>query len=97
MLSKEQSDKGAGRTKGIMGDTSIDTNAFLALVKALADAQIAAVAGGSSAGGYVKVKPPSLSGKQKDWPLFKMQLQAFLFTLGLYGVLEETFDAELPP
>jgi len=28
-----------------MGDTSIDTNALLALEKALADAQIAAVAG----------------------------------------------------
>ena len=49
-----------------MSDTTIDTNVLLALVKALADAQIAATTGASSAGGYVKGKPPSFSGKQKD-------------------------------
>ena len=73
----------------------MDTNALLALVKALADAQI--VAGPSSAGGYVKGKSPIFSGKKKDWPLFKMQLQAYLLTLGLESVLEETLDQEPLP
>jgi len=68
----------------------------LALVKALADAQIAAAAGGSSAGGYANAQPPSFSGKQKDWPPFRMQLLAYLSILGLGGVLGETFDKELP-
>ena len=49
-------------------------NVLLALVIALADAQL--VAGTGSSGDYVKVKPPSFSGKKKDWLLFKMQLQA---------------------
>ena len=97
MLSEERSDEGADRKISIMGEPALDTNALLALVKALADAQIAAAAGLSSAGGYAKVRPPSFSGKQKDWPLFKMQLQAYLSTLGLEGVLEETFDKEIPP
>jgi len=74
LLSEERYDERSDRTKGIMGDTTIDTLALLALVKALADAQIAATAGASSAGGYVKAKPPSFSQKQKDWPIFKMQL-----------------------
>jgi hypothetical protein len=77
-----------------MAGAAIDNDALLALVKALADSQLAM--GGSTAGGYVKAKPPSFSGKQKDWPLFKMQLLAYLSTLGLEGVLEETFDKELP-
>jgi len=47
-----------------MADTNVDTNALLALVKVLADAQI--LAGPNLAGGYVKVKPPSFSGKKKD-------------------------------
>ena len=98
LLSEERSGNGADRTKGIMGNTAIDTNALLALVEALADAQITAAAGGSSARGYVKARPPSFSGKQKDsWSLFKMQLLAYLSTLGLEGVLEVTFDKELPP
>ena len=33
-------------------------------VKALSDAQI--MAGPSMAGGYIKAKPPSLTGKEKD-------------------------------
>jgi len=45
-----------------MGDTWLDTDALLVLVKALADKQIAAAEGASSAGGYVKAKPPSFSG-----------------------------------
>ena len=67
----------------------------LALVKMLADTQIAL--GPSLAGGYVKAKPPSFSGMKKGWPLFKMQLQACLFSLRVNGVLEDTFDQELPP
>ena len=31
-----------------------------------------------------------------DWPLFKMQLFAYLSTLGLEGVLEDSFEKELP-
>ena len=60
MLSEERSDEGADGTKGIMvmGEPALDTNALLALVKALADAQIAATAGAHSAGGYVKARPP---------------------------------------
>ena len=50
-----------------MAGAAIDNDALLALVKALAESQLAM--GGSSAGGYVKAKPPSFSGKQKDWPL----------------------------
>ena len=73
-----------------MDDIGLDTNVLLALVKSLADAQITATTGASLAGGYVKVKTPSFSGKQKDWLLFKMQLQAYLSTLELEGVLEET-------
>ena len=96
MLSEERSDDGADRTKGIIGNTAIDTNALLALVKSLADAKIVAATGGSSAGGYANAQPPSFSGKQKDWPPFRMQLLAYLTTLGLQGVLEETFDKELP-
>jgi len=96
LLSEDRSDEGADRTKGIMADTTIDTNALLALVKALANAQIAAVAGGNSVGGYVKTRPPSFSGKQKGWPFFKIRLLAYLSTLGLEGVLEETFDKEIP-
>ena len=42
-----------------------------------------------------KIKLP-FSGKKKDWPMFKMQLQAYLSTLGLEGVLEESFEKELP-
>ena len=79
-----------------MGNTAIDTNVLFSLAKAFADAQIAAAAGGSSAGVYVKARPPSFSRKQKDWPLFKMQLLAYLSTLGLEGVLEESFNKELP-
>ena len=96
MLSEERSDEGVDRTKGIMGEPAIDNNALLALVKALADAQIAAAAGGKSAGGFVKARPPSFSGKQKGWPFFKIRLLAYLSTLGLEGVLEETFDKEIP-
>jgi hypothetical protein len=96
LLSEERSDEGADRTKGFMGELAIDNNALLALVKALADAQIATAAGGNSAGGYIKARPPSFSGKQKDWPFFKMQLLVYSSTLGLEGVLEETFDKELP-
>ena len=59
-----------------MGEPALDNNALLALIKALADAQIAATTGTHSAGGYVETRPPSFSGKQKDWPLFKMQLLA---------------------
>jgi len=72
LLSEERYDEGADKIRGIMGNTAIDTNALLALVKALADAQISAAAGGNLAGGYVRARPPSFSGKQKDWPLFKM-------------------------
>ena len=79
-----------------MSEPALDTNAILALVKALADAQIAATTGAHSAGDYVKARPPSYSGKQKDWPLFKMQLLAYLSTLGLEGVLEDSFEKELP-
>ena len=50
----------------------------------------------SGIGGYVKSKPPTFSGKKKDWPLFKMQLVAYLAGLGLEGVLEEAFDTMLP-
>ena len=96
MLSEERSDEGADKAKGIMGEPALDTNAILALVKALADAQIAATTGVHSAGGYIKARPPSFSGKQKDWPLFKMQLLAYLSTLGLEGVLEDSFEKELP-
>ena len=96
MLSEERSDEGADGTKGIMGEPALNNNALLALVKALADAQIAAAAGGNLAGGYVKARPPSFSGKQKDWPLFKMQLLVYLSTLGLEGVLAEPFDKERP-
>ena len=81
MLSEERSDEGADGTKGIMGEPALDTNALLALVKALADAQITATAGAHSVGGYVKARPPSFSGKQKDWLLFKMQLLVYLSTL----------------
>ena len=34
---------------------------------------------------------------KKGWPLFKMQLQACLFSLRVNGMLEDTFDQELPP
>jgi len=78
-----------------MDDTGLDTNALLALVKALADAHHSNGRKASSAGDYVKVKPRSFSGKQEDWPLFKMRLQAYLSILGLEGVLEETVDKEL--
>ena len=47
-------------------------------------------------GGYVKSKPPSFSGKQKDWPLFKMQSVAYLATLGLEFILEEAFGSQMP-
>jgi len=45
---------------------------------------------------YVKATLPSFSGKQEDWSLFKMLLQAYLSTLRLESILEETFDMELP-
>ena len=77
-----------------MGDTNVDTNPLVALVEALADAQI--VAGWSLAGVYVKAKPSSFSGKKKDWLLSKMQLQVYLLILGLEGVVEETSKQELP-
>ena len=80
--------------KKCMTATGVDNNALLVLVKALADAQIRA--GPSTAGGYIEAKPPSFSGKKKDWPLFKMQLQAYLSTLGLEGVLDESFEKKLP-
>ena len=35
-------------------------------------------------------------GKKKDWPLFKMQLQAYVPIFGLQGVLEERFDKDFP-
>ena len=73
----------------------MDTDVLLTLLEALADAQI--TAGPGSAGGHVKAKPPIFSGKKKDWRLFKIQLQAYLSTLGLEGVLEDTFEKELPP
>ena len=70
-----------------MTSTGVNNDTLLALLKAVTEAQIAT--GSSVAGGYVKAKPPSFSGKQKDWPLFKMQLLAYLSTLGLEGVVEE--------
>jgi hypothetical protein len=77
-----------------MMSTGVNNDTLLALLKAVTKAQIAT--GSSAAGGYVKAKPPSFSGKQKDWPLFKMQLLAYLSTLGLEEVLDAVFDKELP-
>ena len=77
-----------------MTSTGVNNDTLLALLKAVTKAQIAA--GSSAAGGYVKAKSPSFSGKQNNWPLFKMQLLAYLSTLGLVEVLEELFDKELP-
>ena len=59
-----------------MTSTGVNNDTLLALLKAVTEAQIAA--GSSAAGGYVIAKPPSFSGKQKDWPLFKMKLLAYL-------------------
>mgnify|MGYP000067415656 CR=1 FL=1 len=72
---------------------SMDANQ---LVAALIQQLQGAASTSSGIGGYVKSKPPSFSGKKKDWPLFKMQLVTYLATLGLEGVLEEGFDNLFP-
>jgi len=54
---------------------SVDANQ---LVAALIQQLQGAPSPSSGIGGYIKSKPPTFSGKKKDWPLFKMQLVAYL-------------------
>jgi len=57
------------------GGVGVDANQ---LVAALIQQLQGAASPSSGISGYVKSKPPSFSGKKKDWPLFNLHLFAYL-------------------
>ena len=86
-----------GGGAGLAGQTSPSAHDLIAqLVAQLQGASIAGNLNGQGPSGNVKAKVPTFSGKKKDWPLYKMQMQAYLATLNLEGVLEEAFEQQLP-
>ena len=79
------------------GQQTPSAHALIAqLVAQLQGATVANNVNVQTSSGNVKAQVHTSSGKKKDWSLYKMQMQAYLVTLSLEGMLEEAFGQQLP-